>query len=75
MIESRHKCSYCSRKRNEYKMYEVFYPLMHKNAWHCITCYEKIQKSNIDFNNNITLIAELKEKEEKKPPFIITEIS
>lgn len=73
MIEPRHKCSYCNRKRNQSKLYEVFYPLIHKHAWHCITCYEKIQQSNLDFYNNITLITKLKEDVLKKPAFMITE--
>jgi hypothetical protein len=52
-------------------MYEVFYPLIHKHAWHCITCYEKIESSPYDFSNNVTLLAA--QKAEKRPPFIINE--
>lgn len=75
-MESRHKCSYCNRKRNESKMYEVFYPLIHKNAWHCIECYEKISKSNINFYNNVTLLAKAKEevKRAEAPPFRVKEV-
>ena len=52
-------------------MYEVFYPLIHKYAWHCKTCYEKIEQSEMQLANNVTLLAEL-EKEER-PPFTINE--
>lgn len=75
MNEQRRTCSYCSRKRNKSKMYEVFYPLIHKNAWHCINCYEQIENGHLDFANNITLLAALKEEEKRnpKPPFTINE--
>jgi len=71
MIEPRHRCTYCNSKRNKSKMYEVFYPLIHKYAWHCKTCYEKIEQSEMQLANNVTLLAEL-EKEER-PPFTINE--
>jgi len=64
-MKPRAKCSYCFKKRYTHKMYEVFYPLLHKTAWHCIECYKKIEAAPYDFHNNVTLLAAQKAAEEE----------
>ena len=41
--KDRHVCSYCNKKRYEDKMIEIYYPLVHKRAWHCIPCFFKFE--------------------------------
>jgi len=38
-VKQRHVCSYCGKKRYENKMIEIYYPLLHKRAWHCLECF------------------------------------
>ena len=40
-MKNRHVCSYCNKKRYEDKMIAIYYPLIHKTAWHCIPCFFK----------------------------------
>lgn len=51
--KTRHQCSSCYKRRYEDKMHLIYYPLLHKKAWHCKDCISKneIVTSSVQSNN------------------------
>ncbi|WP_114903255.1 hypothetical protein [Kordia sp. SMS9] len=43
--KKRHYCTCCGAKQNETSMYEVNYPLLRRNAWHCGFCIKGTLKN------------------------------
>jgi len=51
--KTRHQCSNCFKRRYEDKMHLIYYPLLHKKAWHCKDCISDYQivTSSVQFDN------------------------